>query len=104
MPSCGGGAMLAHTSVDRRQPACGEVWNPYVGYGRSPQFLIHQQLSRKCEDLTTMRVGRIRTSLLGYRITRRFVKTYFGRVFNQPPHIIFTEEMLRPRKTKASKL
>ncbi len=34
-------------------------------------------------------------SRLGYRITARFARTYFGRVFNHP-HVIFTDAMLRP--------
>ena len=35
------------------------------------------------------------SSRLGYRITRRFVRTFFGRIFNHP-HLIFSEKMLRP--------
>ena len=34
-------------------------------------------------------------SRLGYRITARFVRSYFGRVFTHP-HVVFTDEMLRP--------
>ena len=34
-------------------------------------------------------------SRLGYRITTRFVRIYFGRVFDHP-HAVFTDEMLRP--------
>jgi hypothetical protein len=34
-------------------------------------------------------------SRLGYRITTRFVRVYFGRVFNHP-HVVFTDEMLKP--------
>jgi len=34
-------------------------------------------------------------SRLGYRITTRFVRIYFGRVFAHP-HVVFTEEMLKP--------
>lgn len=37
------------------------------------------------------------TERLGYRITRRFVRIYFGRVFAHP-HVVFTEEMLRPEQ------
>jgi hypothetical protein len=63
---------------------------------RDPKFLIRNNYLEKCDDFEYQ--GRkILTSRLGYRITRRFVKTYFGRVFNQP-HIVFTEEMLRPEK------
>jgi hypothetical protein len=34
-------------------------------------------------------------SRLGYRITSRFVRIYFGRVFTHP-HTVFSDEMLRP--------
>jgi hypothetical protein len=73
-----------------------EVWSRMSVMERDPGFLIRNNYLEKCEDFEYQ--GReILTSRLGYRITRRFVKTYFGRVFNQP-HIIFTEEMLRPEK------
>ena len=73
-----------------------EVWSRMSVAERDPKFLIRNNYLEKCEDFDYQ--GRkILTSRLGYRITRRFVKTYFGRVFNQP-HLIFTEEMLRPEK------
>jgi len=37
----------------------------------------------------------ILASRLGYRITSRFVRIYFGRVFTHP-HTVFSDEMLRP--------
>ncbi|AWI10478.1 hypothetical protein [Ereboglobus luteus] len=37
------------------------------------------------------------SSRLGYRITTRFVRIYFGRVFNHP-HSVFTDEMLHPEQ------
>ena len=36
-------------------------------------------------------------SRLGYRITARFVRIYFGRLFPHP-HVVFTDEMLRPEQ------
>jgi hypothetical protein len=73
-----------------------EVWSRMSVMERDPKFLIRNNYLEKCEDFDYQ--GRkVLTSRLGYRITRRFVKTYFGRVFNQP-HIIFTDEMLRPEK------
>jgi len=73
-----------------------EVWSRMAVQERDPRFLIRNNYLEKCEDFEYQ--GRtILTSRLGYRITRRFVKTYFGRVFNHP-HVIFTEEMLRPEK------
>ncbi len=73
-----------------------EVWCRMSVMERDPRFLIRNNYLEKCEDFEYQ--GRtIMTSRLGYRITRRFVKTYFGRVFNHP-HVVFTEEMLRPEK------
>lgn len=37
----------------------------------------------------------VRASILGYRITQRFVNTFLGRIFSDP-NIVFTPEMLRP--------
>ncbi len=73
-----------------------EVWCRMSPAERDPQFLIGNGYLEKCEDLEFE--GRtIFTSRLGYRITRRFVKTFFGRVFNHP-NAVFTDEMLRPEK------
>ncbi|HEX8465634.1 MAG TPA: hypothetical protein VF627_13535 [Abditibacterium sp.] len=73
-----------------------EVWSRMSVQERDPGFLIRNNYLEKCEDFEFE--GRpVMTSRLGYRITRRFVKTYFGRVFNHP-HLVFTEEMLRPEK------
>jgi hypothetical protein len=73
-----------------------EVWSRMSVQERDPGFLIRNNYLEKCEDFEFE--GRpVLTSRLGYRITRRFVKTYFGRVFNHP-HLVFTEEMLRPEK------
>src|SRR5262249_3221626 len=40
-------------------------------------------------------------SRLGYRITARFVRAFFGRVFNHP-HLVFTDKMLRPETQDAA--
>jgi phosphoenolpyruvate carboxykinase (diphosphate) len=73
-----------------------EVWCRMTPQERDPQFLIRNGYLEKCEDFEHDG-QKVLTSRLGYRITRRFVKTYFGRVFNHP-HVVFTEEMLRPEK------
>lgn len=39
----------------------------------------------------------VQASRLGYRITTRFVRIYFGRIFPHP-HVVFTDEMLRPEQ------
>jgi hypothetical protein len=73
-----------------------EVWARMSVQERDPRFLIRNNYLEKCEDLE-FEGRRVLTSRLGYRITRRFVKAYFGRVFSHP-HLVFTEEMLRPEK------
>jgi hypothetical protein len=56
-------------------------------------LLAHGYLE-KCADLEYE--GRtLLASRLGYRITSKFGRVFFGRVFTHP-HSIFTEEMLRP--------
>lgn len=73
-----------------------EVWCRMSVFERDPDFLMRNGYLEKCEDLVYE--GRtVLTSRLGWRITRRFVRTYFGRVFNHPQSV-FTEEMLRPEK------
>jgi hypothetical protein len=39
----------------------------------------------------------VAASRLGYRMTGRFARKYFGRIFLHP-HVVFTEEMLKPEK------
>ncbi|MDQ3814513.1 MAG: hypothetical protein M3347_11250, partial [Armatimonadota bacterium] len=73
-----------------------EVWCRMSPMERDPRFLIRNNYLEKCEDIE-YNGRKVFTSRLGYRITRRFVKTYFGRVFNHP-HVVFTEAMLRPEK------
>ena len=71
-----------------------EVWCRMQMEERDPQFLIDHKYLEKCQDL--VHEGQtIRSSRLGYRITAKFARTFFGRVFNHP-HVVFTEEMLRP--------
>lgn len=71
-----------------------EVWCRMTAAERDPKFLIAERCLEKCEDFE--HAGRkILASRLGYRINARFVRTFFGRVFNHP-HAVFTEEMLKP--------
>ena len=71
-----------------------EIWCRMSTEERSARFLIENHYLEKCPDLE--HDGKqILSSRLGYRITPRFVRTYFGRVFNHP-HVVFTDEMLRP--------
>jgi hypothetical protein len=71
-----------------------EVWSRMTVAERDPRFLIEGGYLEKCTDF--IHNGRtVRASLLGYRITKRFVAAFFGRVFNHP-NTVFTEAMLRP--------
>jgi hypothetical protein len=71
-----------------------EVWCRMTVQERSPSFLIRNGYLEKCEDMKVE--GRtVLSSRLGYRITRRFVNTYFGRIFNHP-HVVCTDAMLKP--------
>jgi len=73
-----------------------EVWCRMGPEERSPAALIAEGYLERCEDFEHM--GRpVLASRLGYRITRRFVSHFCGRVFNHP-HVIFTEDMLRPEQ------
>jgi phosphoenolpyruvate carboxykinase (diphosphate) len=71
-----------------------EVWCRMGPEERDPKALIAEGSLERCQDFE--HDGRpVLASRLGWRITRRFVTRYCGRVFNHP-HVIFTEEMLRP--------
>ncbi|MBT5704935.1 MAG: hypothetical protein HOI66_01355, partial [Verrucomicrobia bacterium] len=71
-----------------------EVWCRMSAEERNPEFLIEQGYLARCEDVEFE--GRtIPFSLLGYRITRRFAATFFGRVFSHPD-AVFTDDMIRP--------
>ena len=71
-----------------------EVWSRMTAAERDPAFLIKHGYLEKCTDLEWE--GRpLLASRLGYRITAKFGRVFFGRVFTHP-HSIFTDEMLRP--------
>ncbi|MCS1411083.1 MAG: PPi-type phosphoenolpyruvate carboxykinase [Verrucomicrobia subdivision 3 bacterium] len=71
-----------------------EVWCRMSAAERDPEFLIREGYLAPCEDMEYE--GRMLPfSLLGYRITRRFVATFFGRIFSHP-HAVFPDEILRP--------
>jgi hypothetical protein len=71
-----------------------EVWCRMKPEERDPQFLIAERCLDKCRDFEhngkTVLAGR-----LGYRINAKFVRRFFGRVFNHP-YSVCTDEMLRP--------
>ena len=71
-----------------------EIWARLNPEERDPAFLIregHLEPLRDFEDGGSP----VYASRLGYRITDRFVRTFFGRVFDNPSKV-FTEEMLKP--------
>jgi phosphoenolpyruvate carboxykinase (diphosphate) len=73
-----------------------EVWCRMTPAEREPRFLIENGYFEKCEDFD-YQGQKVLASRLGYRMTAAFVRTFIGRVFNHP-HVVFTEEMLRPEK------
>jgi hypothetical protein len=71
-----------------------EVFSRMTVAERDARTLIADGCLEKCADFTYD--GKpVLASRLGYRITTRFVRVYFGRVFNHP-HVVFTDEMLKP--------
>jgi hypothetical protein len=71
-----------------------EVWSRMTAAERDPKFLLDHGYLERCQDLE-WEGRRILASRLGYRITAKFARVFFGRVFTHP-HSIFTPEMLRP--------
>ncbi len=71
-----------------------EVWCRLRPEERNPKFLIEGGFLEKCQDFEH-NGKKILASRLGYRINAKFVRSFFGRVFNHP-HAVFTEEMLKP--------
>ena len=71
-----------------------EVWCRMYPEERDPKFLIAEKCLEKCRDFE--HAGKpVLAGRLGYRINARFVRRFFGRVFNHP-HVVCTDEMLRP--------
>ncbi len=71
-----------------------EVWCRMGVEERAPAWLIANGLLERCQDFE--HDGKpVLASRLGYRITRKFVTSFCGRVFNHP-HVLFSEEMLKP--------
>jgi hypothetical protein len=71
-----------------------EIWCRMSVTERDPGFLIKEGYLEKCKD-SEFEGKKVLASRLGYRITARFVRTFFGRVFNHP-HLVLTDKMLRP--------
>lgn len=71
-----------------------ELWCRMAVDELDPQRMIAEGFLEKCADVESDGTTAL-ASRLGHRITRKFVRTYFGRIFHNP-HKVITEEMLRP--------
>lgn len=71
-----------------------EIWCRLTAQERDPQYLIEQGMLQELEDFEYH--GRtVAASRLGYRITARFVRRLFGRMFDNPDKV-FNERILCP--------
>ncbi len=71
-----------------------EIWCRLSSEERDPQRLISKGFLEPVEDILDGDQV-IPARRLGYRITKRFIRTYFGRVFDNPG-TIFDESILKP--------
>ncbi len=71
-----------------------EIWCRMKPEETDPKWMLKHDYLEKIEDFEHN--GKIvKASLLGYRITAKFVRIFFGRVFNNPETVL-SEEMLQP--------
>ncbi|MDR1951324.1 MAG: hypothetical protein LBP96_03740, partial [Bacteroidales bacterium] len=71
-----------------------EVWARLTHEELDPKNMIAKGYLEKMEDFEHN--GKtVKASILGYRITMRFINTFFGRVFENP-NVVFSESMLKP--------
>ncbi len=71
-----------------------EIWCRMRPNEADPQFLIEHDYLEKISDFEH-KGELIEASRIGYRITAKFVRIFFGRVFSHPETIL-NEEMLKP--------
>jgi hypothetical protein len=71
-----------------------EIWCRMFVAERDPAFLVREGCLEKLEDFEH-KGRKVLAGRLGYRITRKFVRTFLGRIFNNP-EAVFTDEMLKP--------
>lgn len=72
-----------------------EIWCRLRASERSPEFLIQNGLMEPVPDITLDDGTVIPARRLGYRITRRFIQHYLGRVFDNPA-TVFDQRILQP--------
>ncbi len=71
-----------------------ELWARLYPAERNPQNMIADGYLEKINDFEHGG-QQVKASILGYRITSKFVNMYFGRIFENP-NVVLTEEMLKP--------
>ncbi len=71
-----------------------EIWSRLKVSEREPELLIKEGHLEKISDFE-YEGKTVVASRLGYRITNKFVQTFFGRVFENP-NAVFSEEILKP--------
>jgi hypothetical protein len=71
-----------------------EIWCRLFPHERDPKRLIEAGHLERLEDYE-FAGKKVLASRLGYRITAKFVHTFFGRVFDNPT-TVFTDEILKP--------
>lgn len=71
-----------------------EVWSRMNTKEREAKSLIEGGYLERLQDFE-WKGKRVYASRLGFRITRKFVNRFFGRILSHP-HIVFTDDMLRP--------
>ena len=71
-----------------------EIWCRMTPPEREPEYLIREGLLERCRDFDH-NGKRVLASRLGWRITARFVQTFFGRVLGNPS-TVFDDEFLCP--------
>jgi hypothetical protein len=71
-----------------------EIWSRMSPDERDPRFLIRERLLEPVRDFTHQG-EHIPAGRLGYRITERFTRRYFGRVFDNPDKV-FDKSILQP--------
>ncbi len=71
-----------------------EIWCRLKGKERDARFLIDNGYLERVQDFEH-KGRKIQASILGYRITERYVERLMGRIFELPSKV-FTEEILRP--------
>ncbi|MFU8847612.1 MAG: hypothetical protein ACNA77_02695 [Opitutales bacterium] len=71
-----------------------ELWCRLRPEESDPKFLIENDYLEKVEDFE-YKGQHIPASRIGHRITSKFVRHFFGRVFNNPTSVL-NEEMLKP--------